>query len=114
MLRAALDRLHRDRCFTKLVQGYARGADLMAHHWALSRRIVSTGNQYQITPDMWATRGRSAGYLRNKQMRDEQHPDLVVAFPGKEGTKMMVDLAHEARIDYVCVDKYGDLIWKLF
>ncbi len=98
LLWQTLDLLHADKPITKVVQGYARGADRLAHSWALSRGIKSTYRRYEITDEMWRRQGRAAGYHRNKRMRDEQLPDIVVAFPGGPGTKMMVNLANEKEL----------------
>lgn len=108
-----LDYIHNGRPFTKVVQGYARGADRLAHDWAVSREVPNTNRQYEITPAMWEQMGYSAGYLRNKAMRDGEQPDLVVAFPGGNGTDMMVNLAKQADIDYVRVRRDGRLLWHV-
>lgn len=76
-----LDLLHADKRITLLVQGFALGADQLAHQWALWRNVPSTGRKYQITSRMWSSQGKRAGWIRNKRMRDEERPDLVVAFP---------------------------------
>jgi len=109
LLYRVLDAVHADTPISRLVQGYARGADRLAHNWAVSRRVVSTGRRYEVTPIMWAELGKQAGYLRNKRMRDDEQPHLVIAFPGNIGTPMMIDLAHEAGIEVLTVARDGSL-----
>ena len=73
-----------------IVHGGARGADSMAGGYAKRRAIPC-----QVFPAEWNKHGKRAGYLRNQQMLDEGKPDLVVAFPGGPGTRMMVKIARE-------------------
>ena len=95
LLWRSLDLIQADKPISLLVQGYARGADQLAHEWALSRGVPSTGRKYEISQDMWDSQGRAAGYFRNRKMRDQELPDLVIAFEGGPGTQMMIDLARE-------------------
>ncbi len=98
LLCRSLDLVQADKAITRLVQGFATGADQLAHQWAVERRVKSTGRLYEITRAMWDIQGRQAGYLRNMEMRDKEHPDLVIAFEGGPGTRMMIDLAKEKDI----------------
>lgn len=81
-----------------LIHGDARGADKLAGE-------VCRGLGLEVTefPADW-TKGKRAGYLRNAEMAD-QHPDLVVAFwkNHSNGTKMMLDIAAERKIDYLII-----------
>jgi hypothetical protein len=110
LLFKTLDLLQADKPITKLVQGFARGADRLAHRWALSRRVKSTGTRYEITGSMWDTQGLQAGYLRNMKMRDNELPDIVLAFEGGPGTQMMVDLAKEHDIITLGVLRDGTIV----
>ena len=47
----------------------------------------------------WKKYGKKAGPLRNQQMLEEGKPDLVVAFPGGNGTADMVRRAKKANIE---------------
>ena len=76
-----------------IIQGGARGADRMAKNWAAGHFMIS--ETYEAD---WNKYGRKAGYIRNQQMLDEGKPDLVIAFPGGRGTRMMIDLAEEAGV----------------
>lgn len=93
---SVMDGIDGDNKITWLIHGEARGADRMAGAWA-----VSKGIHISSFPANWAKYGKRAGYVRNKQMLDERHPDLVVAFPGGRGTAMMVQLAREQGVPVI-------------
>jgi aspartokinase-like uncharacterized kinase len=93
-LREALDTLRR-AVFDEMivVQGGARGADLLAEAWAMRNEIA-----YAVCPARWKLEGRAAGPKRNQRMLDWFEPDLVIACPGGVGTADMVRRATFARI----------------
>jgi len=68
---------------TLIIHGAANGADILSGHWAKKRGIPV--KEY---PADWNKYGRSAGLVRNTAMLKEE-PDLVVAFPGGNGTAHM-------------------------
>ena len=82
-----------------LVHGAARGADCLAGKWARKNNVLEIS-----VPAEWDIYGRSAGYIRNKKMVDDYCPDLILAFPGGKGTKMMMDIAMARGIPVRCVD----------
>ena len=86
LLKATLDELNP----TTVIHGAARGADTLAGEYASRNRIPC-----EVYPANWNRYGKRAGFLRNQQMLDEGHPDLVVAFPGGPGTRMMVKISKE-------------------
>lgn len=73
-----------------VVQGEANGADNWAKKWAEKNGIKTLD-----FPADWNQHGKKAGYIRNKQMLDEGKPELVIAFPGGKGTKMMMTLSQQ-------------------
>lgn len=77
-----------------IISGEAKGADLLAKKYALENNIKYIG-----VPADWETYGRSAGYIRNKEMID-LNPDLVIAcWDGKSlGTKHTINLAKNKKI----------------
>lgn len=85
-----------------VISGRARGADLMGEEWAEEFNLPV--EQY---PADWNKYGKSAGYIRNKQMLEEGKPDLVVAFPIGEsrGTRNMISLAEKANIKTIIVEE---------
>jgi hypothetical protein len=90
---SVLDYIHNEIKITGIVHGAASGADTLAGKWALSRSIP------QIKfPAQWDLYGKSAGYIRNKEMLEKGKPNLVVAFPGGKGTANMIKLAEDANV----------------
>ncbi|HJP82254.1 MAG TPA: DUF2493 domain-containing protein [Fimbriimonadaceae bacterium] len=95
-LGAMLDEIHEKTPITTIVHGAAKGADLMAGIWARLNGIPIKGY-----PADWKRHGRAAGPIRNQEMLDKEHPDLVVAFPGGTGTAGMVKLARVAGVEVI-------------
>ena len=93
LLRRAIQEPH-------IITGGARGVDTIANDWARHR-----GLSYVIYLADWNKYGKRAGYIRNKQMLDEGKPDLVVAFPGGNGTAMMVDISKKAGVEVIQVEQ---------
>lgn len=91
-----LNDLHADRGFTVLIEGGAKGADTLAHNWAVAHKVETLE-----FPADWERFGRSAGHVRNRQMLEEGRPDLVVAFSGGRGTANMVTLATDAGVEVI-------------
>lgn len=86
---------------TTIIEGEARGADLMARRYAEERGIVVSA-----FPAQWSTYGNSAGPIRNKQMLVEGKPELVVAFrgPNSRGTQNMINQSLKAGVEVRIVD----------
>lgn len=92
-----LDQLNGDGAPIRVViEGESRGADQLAALWASSRQIPI--DPYPISADEWQQYGLGAGPIRNRRMLIEGKPDLVVAFPGRNGTKDMVKQARKAGV----------------
>ena len=88
-LTAVLDSLDtEDAPITKIVNGAARGADKMSTGWALGN-----GTDFVEYPADWKQYGKAAGAIRNQKMLDSEAIDLVVSFPGGNGTADMVKRA---------------------
>lgn len=87
--------------FTHLIQGGASGADTMAGAWARSK-----GVQVVICPANWDKHGKAAGHIRNRAMLN-LGPNLVIAFPGGNGTANMVRQARAAGIVVYEVEETG-------
>ena len=81
----------------EIIHGGSRGADSLAG--AVAGRL---GILVKVFQAGWERHGRAAGPIRNEQMLQEGHPDLVVAFhddPGLgRGTADMVRRARAAGI----------------
>ena len=80
-----------------IIHGGARGADSIAGNLAtyLNMKVIKY-------PADWDKYGKAAGILRNQQMLNEGHPDLVVYFhkdlENSKGTKDMVTRAVDNKI----------------
>ena len=73
---------------SELAQGGASGADALACKWAADRLIpVRTFNAD------WPQYGKAAGMIRNEEMLLAFKPDLVLIFPGGNGTANMYKTA---------------------
>lgn len=78
-----------------VIHGGAKGVDAMADNWADATHTHK--EVYPITKEEWETLGRAAGPTRNAFMLTKQ-PDLVVAFPGGNGTLDMITQAKNAKV----------------
>lgn len=81
-----------------IVSGAARGADKLGERYAKER-----GYEIDSHPADWEKHGKSAGYIRNKEMA--QCSDALMAFwDGKSrGTKHMIDLANQQELKVITV-----------
>lgn len=82
--------------------GNLTGADGLAERWAILHEFPYFG-----VPARWTAHGRAAGPVRNKQMLDEGKPDLVVAFPGGNGTANMVKQARAMGVEVIEAGPYA-------
>ena len=82
-----------------IIQGGAKGADFLAKVYA-----HECGIPCEEYPADWKAYGKAAGHLRNQKMLDEGKPDLVVAFPGGNGTADMVARARKAGVEVLVVE----------
>jgi len=76
-----------------VISGGARGADTLGERWAFDHKA-----EVEEYPALWEEYGRAAGPIRNQVMLDVGIPDLVVVFPGGEGSKDMVRKARKAGV----------------
>lgn len=83
-----LDTLHAMIGITDLAHGGASGADTLAGEWA-----KANGIRVHVFRADWERNGKLAGPMRNELMYKTFQPDLVVAFPGGNGTRHMCDVA---------------------
>jgi hypothetical protein len=77
-----------------IIEGGAKGADSLAREWA---KLCYHG--LVTIPADWQQYGTAAGPIRNTKMLISGKPDLVVAFPGGNGTADMVRQALAAKIE---------------
>ena len=71
-----------------LAHGACRGLDIMAGEWVFN-------NDWWVAPfpANWKKYNKRAGNIRNQQILDEFNPDLVLSFPGGDGTFDMLKRA---------------------
>lgn len=94
-LKEKLDYLLKDvKNHIEVVSGTAEGADQLGERYAKERNYA-----LQQFPADWYGKGKSAGYLRNKQMAG--YANALVAFWDGEskGTGHMIDLAKSAGLN---------------
>jgi hypothetical protein len=96
----ALDAIHAERPVSQVIEGMARGSDVMAADWAISRGIPVIGFRAQ-----WDLYRKAAGPIRNQQMIDVGRPDAAIAFHDRiaasRGTRDMVIRARKAGIELI-------------
>lgn len=86
-----------------IIEGGASGADAFAAEWAENNIRYNQGNVvHEMYPADWATYGKAAGPMRNRQML-ESGVDLCLAFTDKpleksKGTANMVSLCMAAEV----------------
>lgn len=93
LLKSKLDRLLQNKTDVEIVSGKARGADSLGERYAREM-----GYPIKEFPANWNKYGKSAGYIRNKEMAE--YADGCVCFwdGDSKGTKHMIDLAEEKNI----------------
>lgn len=86
----------------EIVSGGAKGADQLGEQYAKHK-----GYALKIFPADWKQLGKSAGYIRNKEMA-EYATHLIVFWDGKsKGTKHMIDLAEKCNLKIrICKYQY--------
>jgi hypothetical protein len=72
--------------------GNATGADAAFGHWALDNLPSEVCGQFAAD---WFNNGDDAGPIRNRYMFRMVRPNVLLAFPGFEGTANMVSLVEE-------------------
>ncbi len=107
MLNSVLDGLHLEHTIDHLIHGacHLGGADHHAERWAKRREVMYTG-----VPAKWKDEGMQAGHDRVVRMINLWEPDLVLAFPGGQGTQLTEAYAAERGIRVVRVTKEGELV----
>lgn len=87
-----LDSVNRLTPVSKVIQGGAWGADALAVAWA-----ADNGIEIATYPANWKKWGSFAGSIRNAEML-AKNPDIeiVLAFPGGNGTENMINTAKHA------------------
>jgi SLOG family YspA-like protein len=80
-----LDALAAEHGVLYVIEGGARGADALARTWRHDK--LQPGKTFHAD---WTRYGDAAGPMRNRKMLVDGQPDLVLAFPGGDGTADMM------------------------
>lgn len=90
LLEHTLDKLliHKKSEGIEIVSGAARGADRLGERYAREK-----GYNIKLFPADWKKLGKSAGYIRNKEMSQYAQACLLFWDGRSRGTKHMYDLA---------------------
>lgn len=87
---------------TIIINGACRGADNIAHFVAQDLHL-----ECRDYPAKWDAHGKAAGPIRNQEMIDKEHPDLVIVFheniKESKGTKDMCKRAKEQGIPVILI-----------
>jgi hypothetical protein len=83
-----------------IIEGGAKGADFCARLFA-----KYCGWEHMPFPANWKAYGRAAGPMRNQQMIEEGRPQLVIAFPGDDGTADMVRRARLIGVEVIEISR---------
>lgn len=104
--RAVLERVLTDACPGLIIQGGARGADMMALEWARANRV-----DYVTFSARWSELGKRAGIERNIRMLDAYPEATVIAFPlGGPGTRHCMAEAKKRGMPLRVYDTEGRLV----
>ncbi len=106
---AVLNEIHHVTPIDCLIHGDCPGtknsgwvsADRLAGRWG----GMTPGVTVVAEPAKWTEHGRAAGPIRNQLMIDRYHPDLVLAFPGGDGTADCCKKAETAGIKVIQVQQ---------
>jgi len=79
---------------TATVCGEARGVDTLGKQWS-----IANGIPVHSYPAQWATYGKSAGYIRNKQMAENADALIAIWDGQSRGTKSMITLAQDLGLE---------------
>jgi ABC-type Fe3+-hydroxamate transport system substrate-binding protein len=90
-----LDRLHQERGITLIIHGAAQGADSLADEWSKARGVETLPCLADVE------RYKRAVWDEQCKQMLAHKPDLVVAFPGGNGTANMVQLAQKTGVEVV-------------
>lgn len=86
VVRNALDRFNLANRITMVVSGAARGVDTLGAQWA-----AGVGISVYFMPANWEKFGKSAGYVRNRQMAKYADALLAIWDGYSKDTKNMIE-----------------------
>lgn len=104
LLKIVCDHMLSEKCKTHnivIVSGGARGADSLGEEYAKER-----GYGLQRKPADWDKYGKSAGYIRNREMAEIADACICFWDGQSKGTKHMIDIATDTGLKLKIVN-YG-------
>lgn len=104
-----IDRV-RDVCDSRglnlvIVCGMATGADTLGRNYA-----ISNGLEVLEFPANWNRYGKSAGYIRNKEMGNIADSAIVFWDGRSKGSKLMIDIMHELKKPVIAISYDGKVL----
>lgn len=86
-----------------VISGTCRGADLLGERYAMENNIP-----IQRFPANWDLHGKSAGYIRNKEMCE--HGERLIAFHknNSKGTLNMIHFAEDKGLEVIIINVEGE------
>lgn len=98
LLKEKVDAIHSRSAIKEVVSGQAKGADLLGEKWAKE-------NQIKIVPYPadWDKYGKSAGYIRNREMAEYCDKAIGFIVDNSKGSEMMCK----------CLREFGKTGWKV-
>lgn len=88
-----------------IVCGMATGADTLGRNYA-----IYNGLEVLEFPADWNRYGKSAGYIRNKEMGDVADSAIVFWDGRSKGSKLMIDIMHELKKPVVAISYDGKVL----
>lgn len=88
-----------------IVCGMATGADTLGRNYA-----ISNGLEVLEFPADWNKYGKSAGYIRNKEMGNVADSAIVFWDGRSKGSKLMIDIMHELKKPVVAISYDGKVL----
>jgi len=73
---------------TVVISGRARGADTLGEEWAKANNVPR-----EVYPANWDLYGKSAGFIRNKQMAEVAEALIALWDGSSKGTSHMINIA---------------------
>lgn len=102
LLEKTIDNVRQTIPIDEIVSGTATGADSLGEHYAKQK-----GLEVKYFPADWASYGKAAGAIRNKQM--SSYADMCIVFwdSKSKGTKNMIQTALKDEL-YVKIIRFKD------
>jgi len=94
LLKNKLNHLLKNKDSVEIVSGTAKGADKLGERYA-----NETNSKLTLFPADWDRYGKSAGYIRNKQMAIYADAAIIFWDGESKGAKHMIDLANSQKIE---------------